>query len=71
MDAHTSLLAAPHRRHLLNHCSRHSAVFAGKEFVLELEELFHKYEVGIGLGEVERFGGLKYSGDQDQATVMH
>jgi hypothetical protein len=47
------------------------AVFTGIEFVLELEELSHKCEVGIELGEVERFGGLKYSGDQDRATVMH
>jgi hypothetical protein len=46
------------------------AVFAGIEFLLGLEELFHKCEVGIELGEVEIFGGLKYSGDQEQATVI-
>ena len=43
------------------------AVFVGIEFVPGLEELSHKSEVGVRLGEVERFGGLKYSGDRDRS----
>jgi len=43
------------------------AVFLEIEFVPGLEELYHKREVGVGLGEVERFGGLKYSGDRDRS----
>jgi hypothetical protein len=44
-----------------------SVVFVGIEFVPGSEELCHKCEVGVELGEVERFGGLKYSGDQDRS----